>query len=174
MPKNSSKGNGMIKAFILSLFILTASLHSEEAESFTFIGVGLSSQTLKGKDFNVHTPIYSLKYGKQTLEWRTTFSYNFNKNSYKEFVMNVDKILLDRLFGTPKVRPYLGISIGSLSYKSTLLADRHGYHYGASTGLLLYLSDTIDFDINYHYSRIQEIPSLTSFNGFSFSLHYFY
>ena len=88
--------------------------------------------------------------------------------------MEIDKILLDELFGTPKLRPYLGLSGGILKYKDDSLEDTDGFYYGGNSGFIIYLTDTIDLDLSYHYNIVQEIKTVDSIQGATFSLHYFY
>ena len=147
---------------------------AKESESFAFLGMGLSTQSIDLKDNNQRETTLFLRYGKQTLDWRTMFSYEFQGSNYQQFSVEIDKILLDEMFGTPKVRPYLGLSAGVLKYKDDTLDDTSGFYYGGNTGFIFYLTDTIDLDLNYHYNVVQEIETLDSINGVSLSLHYFY
>lgn len=157
----------MILIFTLSL------LFSQEDEKFPFVGIGVSEKTI---DLNTHTSesTISLRYGKQTLDWRTSFTYEFKNSDYQSLSVEVDKILLDELFGTPKLRPYLGLSGGLLKYKDQSLDDTDGFYYGGNSGFIIYLTDTIDLDLNYHYNIVQEVNTLDAIHGATFSLHYFY
>ena len=157
------------------IFLLLCSvLSAQESESFAFFGLGVSTQSVDIHDDTQRETTLSLKYGKQTLDWRTLFAYEFKGSDYQQFSVEIDKILLDELFGTPKVRPYLGLSLGILKYKDETLEDTDGFYYGGNTGFIFYLTDNIDLDLNYHYNVVQEIESVDSMNGVSLSLHYFY
>ena len=165
----------LIVSKIIFIFIFTLSLLlSQEVEKFPFVGLAVSTKTLDINTQNNKENTISLQYGKQTLDWRTVFAYEFKNSDYQSLSVEVDKILLDELFGTPKLRPYLGLSGGVLKYKDDSLEDSDGYYYGGNTGFIIYLTDTIDLDLNYHYNVVQEIKTLDSIQGASFSLHYFY
>jgi len=138
------------------------------------MGIGISAQTIDINTQNNRENTISLRYGKQTLDWRTIFTYEFKKSDYRSFSVEIDKILLDALFGTAKLRPYLGLSGGVLKYKKNPLEDTDGFYYGGNTGFIVYLTDTIDLDLNYRYNIVQEIKSIDSIKGATFSLHYFY
>ena len=163
----------MSKIILILIFTLS-SLFSQEAEKFPFIGLGISAQTIDINTQNNKENTISLRYGKQTLDWRTYFTYEFKNTDYQSLSVEIDKILLDELFGTPKLRPYLGLSGGVLKYKDDSLEDTDGFYYGGNGGFIIYLTDTIDLDLNYHYNVVQEIKTLDSIQGATFSLHYFY
>lgn len=165
----------LIVSKIIFTFIFTLSvLLSEEVSNFPFVGLGISTQTIDIDTQSNQETTFSLHYGKQTLDWRTVFAYEFKSSDYQSLSVEVDKILLDELFGTPKLRPYLGLSGGVLKYKDDSLEDTDGYYYGGNTGFIIYLTDSIDLDLSYHYNVVQEIKTLDSIQGASFSLHYFY
>ncbi len=163
----------MSKIILILIFTLS-SLFSQEAEKFPFIGLGISSQTIDINTQNNKENTISLRYGKQTLDWRTYFTYEFKNTDYQSLSVEIDKILLDELFGTPKLRPYLGLSGGILKYKDDSLEDTDGFYYGGNSGFIIYLTDTIDLDLSYHYNIVQEIKTIDSIQGATFSLHYFY
>ena len=163
----------MSKIILILIFTLS-SLFSQEAEKFPFIGLGISAQTIDINTQNNKENTISLRYGKQTLDWRTYFTYEFKNTNYQSLSVEIDKILLDELFGTPKLRPYIGLSGGILKYKDDSLEDTDGFYYGGNSGFIIYLTDTIDLDLSYHYNVVQEIKTLDSIQGATFSLHYFY
>ncbi|WP_295418785.1 hypothetical protein [Sulfurovum sp.] len=158
---------------ILVLFsLIFTSLFSQEVEEFPFLGVTVSTQTVDLADSKNETTL-GIRYGKQTVDWRTMFTYCGN-SSYKSFAMEIDKILMDEMFGTPKVRPYLGFSLGTIKYKDDNLADTSGYFYGGNLGLIIYASDNIDADLGYHYYKVEEFEDLDNIQGGTLALHYFY
>ena len=163
----------MSKIILILIFTLS-SLFSQEAEKFPFIGLGISAQTIDINIQNNNENTISLRYGKQTLDWRTSFTYEFKNTDYQSLSVEIDKILLDELFGTAKLRPYLGLSGGILKYKDDSLEDTDGFYYGGNGGFIIYLTDTIDLDLNYHYNIVQELKTIDSIQGATFSLHYFY
>lgn len=163
----------MSKIILILIFTLS-SLFSQEDAKFPFIGLGISAQTVDTDFKNNHENTFFLRYGQQTLDWRASFAYEFKNTDYQSLSAEIDKILLDDLFGTAKLRPYLGLSGGILKYKDTLFDDSDGFYYGGNGGFIIYLTDTIDLDLSYHYNVVQEIKTLDSIQGATFSLHYFY
>jgi len=160
---------------IIFIFIFTLGLlFSQENESFPFVGIGTSAQNIDLDNQSNNENTISLRYGKQTLNWRTFFTYEFKNSDYQSLSVEIDKILLDETFGTPKLRPYLGLSGGLLKYKEESLDDTDGFYYGGNTGFIIYLTDTIDMDLCYHYNVVQELETIDSIHGATFSIHYFY
>jgi len=89
---------------ILLFTLLFSSLFSNQTEEFGFLGLNISGKTIDLNSNNEQTTSIGLRYGKQTLDWRMMFTYDYSKE-YQSFSVEIDKILLDELFGTPKVRP---------------------------------------------------------------------
>jgi opacity protein-like surface antigen len=149
-----------------------AYIHAEE--QFPFIGASIryheaSPNTLEN---TTHTT-GAFHVGKQTMHWRTTFSLEYG-NDYGTVGLHVDYILLDEMFGTPKLRPYLGANINYLHYEHDNIDDSNGYSYGGQAGFIIYATDTMDIDIGYHYNLVQQIEGLDHIQGATFSIHYFY
>jgi len=197
-------GVAMSRVLVL-FFILFSSLFSEEVEQFPFIGVTVSTHTIdiQSRDsFSNDEVIAGIRYGQQTLRWRTMFTYEFEQNGYKSFNIEIDRILKDDLFGLTKIRPYAGLSLGFIDYVNDNLAfdtnttvsedaqktdqkdaedtddsydiDTSGYFYGINLGLIVYVADNIDLDVGYHYYDVQDFEGLNNIQGLTFSLHYFY
>jgi len=160
----------MLKVTLIFLFIFT-SLFAEEKEEFPFLGITVSTQSISSNQRE--TPI-GLRYGKQTLDWRTMFTYEHASNGYQMFGMEIDKIMLDELIDMPEFRPYLGLSVGYFKYDDGALTDDGGLYYGANAGLIIYTTDNIDADLSYHYYKVNNIGELDNIKGATFSLHYFY
>ena len=161
----------MLKALLI-VVSLGSILFAETIEEFPFIGVTVSTQTIDLKKQSQKKTTTTLQYGKQTIEMRTTFGFEFAKG-YRSFNLEIDKILMDELFGRSEYRPYAGLVLGSLHFED----DNHkenGYYYGAAAGLILYVTDTIDADLSYHYYKTESLDSIDHIRGASFSLHYFY
>ena len=188
----------------LMLFIFLFSTLFAESESFPFIGVTVSSQTVDLKPIATDPPnrlnipgsenetTFGLQYGVQTKDYRTTFTVEGN-NNFQTIDVEVDYILFDEMFGTPKIRPYVGATLGYIHYDETLITeynenriaddianDRNtsistsdGY-YGLDLGFLFYVTDDIDLDVGYHYYFMDRLEPLDTVNGATFSLHYFY
>jgi hypothetical protein len=163
-----------------SLLLLTPSttLFGSEDEEFPFIGLSLSHDTFTFNDLNNtlandEQTSLGLHLGKQTQEWRTVFTLAGN-NEYQTVSMEVDKILIDQLFGRPELRPYLGATIGYLHYKDISLEGDNGYYYGINFGLMIYASDVIDVDLSYHYYQVSDLDPLNTSGGLGLGIHYFY
>ena len=190
----------MTKKFVLFLFLFN--ILFAEQKTFPFIGVTVSTQTVDLKpiiqDTNVDRPLsssettYGIQFGMQTKDYRTTFTAEGNSN-FQSVDVEVDYILMDEMFGTSKIRPYVGATLGYINYDSELIKsynedrivddannDRNtsistsdGY-YGLDAGFLFYVTDSIDLDISYHYYFMDRLRPLDTMNGATFSLHYFY
>lgn len=162
----------MLRFIIRLSFLLTALFAQQNAEEFHFIGLTTSIDSMQ---FESQSSLpdqdetsFGFRYGRQTLEWRTVFTLCGNGDLMNVGV-EVDKILLDALFGMPQIRPYLGASAGYLQYEK-----EDGYYYGGNFGFLLYASDTVDIDLSYHYYQINKAEPLDSMQGAGLSIHYFY
>ncbi|RUM72980.1 MAG: hypothetical protein DSZ10_04090 [Sulfurovum sp.] len=111
---------------LLLLFILFSSLFAaDEIEQFPFIGVTVSTHTIdihSRDNFSNDEVIAGIRYGQQTLRWRTMFTYEFEQNGYKSFIVEIDRILKDDIYGITKIRPYAGVSLGTISYVNDNLA----------------------------------------------------
>lgn len=192
----------MTRFFVL-IFFLFNSLSAEQ-ETFPFIGVSVSTQTIDLKPIATEPPnrlnnpsstnetTYGIQYGVQTKDYRTTFSAEGNSD-FLTLDVEVDYILMDEMFGTPKIRPYVGATLGYMMYdeaiitrynenriaeneandKNTTIRPNDGY-YGLDFGFLFYITDSIDLDISYHYYFVDRLEPLDTMTGATFSLHYFY
>lgn len=192
----------MMRFFILFTFLFST-LFAEQ-ESFPFIGVTVSTQTVELNPIATIAPntpnnpdsesetTFGLQYGVQTQDFRTTFTIEGNSN-YQSMDVEVDYILMNEMFGTPKIRPYVGGTLGYIMYDDALITqynanriaddfanDRNtsistsdGY-YGLDFGFLFYITDNIDLDVGYHYYFVDRLEPLDTMSGASFSLHYFY
>ena len=163
----------MSKIILILIFTLS-SLFSQEDTKFPFVGLGVSAQTINLDTHNNNENTILLRYGQQTLDWRASLAFEFKNSDYQSLSAEFDKILLDDLFGTAKLRPYLGLSLGILKYKNQILDDTDGFYYGGNGGFIIYLTDSIDLDLSYHYNIVQDIKAIDSMHGTTLSLHYFY
>ncbi len=189
--------------FLVLIFFLLNSLLAEQ-ETFPFIGVTVSTHTVDLQPTVTAPPnrlnnpastdetTVGVQFGVQTKDYRTTFSAEGNDN-FLAVDVEVDYILMDELFGTPKIRPYIGATLGYLMYDEQLITkysenriaeaeanDKNisirpndGY-YGLDFGFLFYLTDSIDLDVSYHYYFVDRLEPLDTMTGATFSLHYFY
>jgi len=186
----------------LILFIFLFNTLFAESESFPFIGVTVSTQTvdlrpiIKGtgveRPTSINETTFGLQFGVQTKDYRTTFTAEGN-NHFQTIDVEVDYILFDKMFGTPKIRPYVGATLGYIIYnkelitqynedriindmnndRNTSISNSDGY-YGLDLGFLLYVTDEIDLDVGYHYYFMDRLEPLDTMSGATFSLHYFY
>ena len=158
---------------IIIFILLSTAIWAEKDEEFSFVGLGISTQSIDISPTDIDKNTFAIKYGKQSIDYRTTFAFNYNKN-YQSLSMDIDKILVNEMFGTPKLRPYLGFSVGTLKLLDTGLSDESGYYYGANAGIIIYATDNVDVDLSYHYNIVQEIKDADNIHGISFALHYFF
>ena len=195
-------GVPMSKIFMVFVFLFSTLFAKEP--SFPFIGLSFSADTVNllpivtaapnrlKNPASVEQDTLGLQYGMQTLDYRTTFTASSNSD-YKSFDVEVDYIPFDAMFGMPEIRPYIGATLGYISYdkalitrynenrieanlaqdKNTTISSRDGY-YGINVGLLFYITEDIDLDINYHYHVLDRLTPLDNMQGVKFSLHYFY
>ena len=156
---------------------MTILFAQQDVEEFHFIGLNLSTDSIDFKSMedisSQRETTFGLRYGRQTLEWRTVFTLSGN-NNLQNFALEVDKILLDALFGMPEIRPYLGATVGYLHYDDTDVSDTDGFYYGGNLGVLLYATDTIDIDLSYHYYDVSKLDPIDTMQGASLSIHFFY
>jgi hypothetical protein len=177
-------------AIILFLFLSTALL-AQKDEQFPFIGLSVSTQTIGFSDrnntrgFDTTETGLSLRYGKQTQEWRTIFGADYHTDSYSGVFVEVDKILFDEMFGTPKLRPYLGMTAGYMYVNETDRVplqpgeseddlEQNGFYFGGNFGFIIYAGDTVDIDISYHYYKIENLDYLDDMHGAEVAVHYFF
>jgi len=163
---------------ITLLFLLTFSLlFSENLEEYPFLGITIATQTTNIADFSdidtqTETSV-GLRYGRQTIDWRTMFTFEYVSDIYRSFSVEIDKILMDDMFGYPEVRPYIGGTAGIVTYLGGD-EDASTYFYGLNAGFIIYATDNIDADLSYHYYQVQDFAELDNLQGASLSLHYFY
>ena len=158
---------------ILVYLLLSSLLLAEDAEQYPFIGLSVTTQSIDLFDEDTRETSIGIRYGKQTMDWRTVFSYEYSKG-YQSLGIEVDKILLDSLLDTAKARPYIGVSAGALKLEDDDLLESSGYYFGANLGLILYASDRVDIDISYHYHLIENIDEVDAMHGATLALHYFF
>ena len=168
-------GKSIMKKYILLLCMAVIPLTAEEI--FSFVGVNTAykdfrlSETYQKADTSEMTFGFTL--GMQALRWRTDVSLEHGSN-YTSFGFNADYILLDSMFGTPKVRPYLGINTGYMTYDDSRLKDTDGLFFGGNAGLILYANDMVDIDIGYRYDKISQLDGFDTMQSVTLSVHYFY
>ena len=166
-----------LRLIILLHIVFTALYAQQDTEQFPFIGITAETHSI---EFNSVVDIsrekensFGIRYGKQSKDWRTVFAFSGNSN-LKTFSLEIDKILLDALFGMPEIRPYLGATLGYLSYENDTISESNGYYYGGNFGFMLYATDRIDIDLSYHYYKVSGLDPIDTMQGASLSLHYFF
>lgn len=162
-----------MKKLILTFITMATLLVANETQSYPFVGVSLTSQSVDVLSDTQQETAFGVRYGKQSVDWRTVFSYDYSKG-YQKLGAEVDKILLDSMFKTAKIRPYTGLSAGVLSLDNDDLVENDGYYWGANVGFILYATDEIDVDVSYHYDKIGNIEKADSMQGASLLMHYFF
>lgn len=168
----------MIRLLIISLLILT-SAEAQFKKNFPFFGISASTQSININDADkTNETGFGIRYGQQSQDWRTTFSLDHHLKSFSSFSVHIDKILLDDMFGTPKLRPFLGGTAGYLKYDEDELEAEYeetdGFYYGGNFGFIIYATDDIDVDLSYHYYKVQNLDFLDDLHGATLALHYFF
>ncbi|MCO4844483.1 MAG: hypothetical protein KC427_00535 [Sulfurovum sp.] len=167
----------MSKFILLFTFLFTTLFAQQDQEQFPFIGATLSTHSIDFKSISQtstkNETVLGFRYGKQTLDWRTVFTLSGNSD-FQTFALEIDKILLDELFGTAKLRPYLGATIGYLHYDEASSSDSDGFYYGGNFGFLIYATVNIDVDLTYHYYKVSGLDPVDTMQGANLSLHYFF
>lgn len=162
----------MRKFIVLLSLLFTTLFAQQDAEQFHFVGLTVSTDSMDFESISnlssQDETAFGIRYGRQTLDWRTVFTLSGN-GDLQTFALEVDKILVDALFGMPEIRPYLGASVGYLHYE-----EDDGYYYGGNFGFLLYATDTIDVDLAYHYYKVEKLEPMDTMQGANLSIHYFY
>jgi len=162
----------MQKFIVLLSLLFTTLFAQQDAEQFHFVGLTVSTDSMDFESISnlssQDETAFGIRYGRQTLDWRTVFTLSGN-GDLQTFALEVDKILVDALFGMPEIRPYLGASVGYLHYE-----EDDGYYYGGNFGFLLYTTDTIDVDLAYHYYKVDKLEPMDTMQGANLSIHYFY
>ena len=183
----------MSRFFILFIFLFSTLFAKQE--QFGFIGLTGSTDTVSfvsEADLSNETETtFGLRFGSQTQDYRTIFTVAGNSN-YQSFDAEVDIFLMDDMFGVPEIRPYIGGTLGYMSYDEDLLdtyrenlpvdingtrpTDTSSLFYGLNLGFVFYVTDNIDMDVSYHYYFINnnDLDPLDYMHGFGFALHYFY
>ena len=164
-----------VLAFILLFF---TSINANSLQEYSFVGISVISENagFNAEDERRETGL-SLRYGQQTQEWRTTFSLEHHKDLYNSLAVEVDKILLDDMFGTAMIRPYLGLGVGYMRVDDALnntYGQSNGFYYGGRFGFIFYTSDDMDVDIGYRYYKVTNLDYLDDLHGASLAIHYFF
>lgn len=163
-----------VLVLVIALFSL---LSADDSKEYAFVGISATTQTLNFEEKTRETG-FGIQYGKQSLNWRTTFSLEYYQNSFSSFSIALDRILLDDMFGTAKLRPYFGGVAGYMKLSDSIfdepLDESNGFYFGANFGFIIYASEVVDVDISYHYFKIENIESLDAMHGGTLSVHYFF
>jgi opacity protein-like surface antigen len=153
----------------------------DEVEQYPFIGLVGSYNG----DFN-NTMLVGFRFGMQNNLWRTSFTYEDNFDEYKAFMIEVDRTVVAGLFNG-KGRIYIGASGGWVDVDDGTIeivtldengdeesTSKTGYAIGLNIGLMYYISDQLDFSIDYRYMSVEDIVSMDTISALSLSLHYFF
>jgi opacity protein-like surface antigen len=153
---------------IISTGIITNSLG---VDKYPFFGISINSADINDDRINT----IGLRYGQQTQDWRTTFTLEHREHGRQSLIVQMDKTLLHSI-GTSKLRAYTGLAIGAMSQQRSDKDSKDiGYVYGATVGMMYYVSDTIDLDLSYRYLKTDDnIDSVNDFNSATLGIHYFF
>ena len=146
-------------------------------EIFSFVGVNTAYKNIRLTEAyqkaDTSEMTFGFTLGMQALRWRTNVSIEHGSD-YTSFGFNADYILLDSMFSTPKVRPYIGINTGYMTYDDNRLEDTDGLYFGGNAGLIFYANDMVDIDIGYRYDKISQLEGFDTMQSVILSVHYFY
>lgn len=167
---------------IVLLALLFTTLVAKQ-ETFSFIGVSISTETFdlenRAKYMNKSGGIYrdsegnskslanidedasfSLRYGRQTRDYRTIFSITAN-STFQTASIEVDKILMDDMFGFPEVRPYIGGVIGYIHYDGNIKAQEENEDDNATIPTTSTTTTTSVFNPDTNETTTEEITVTT-------------
>jgi hypothetical protein len=169
----------MRKYLLLFAFIYT-SITAAKLEEFPFVGLTVASHSLDlpstsdSEDPNVAT--IGVRWGKQSVDWRTLFTFEYSGSGQTSLSVEIDRILMDNILGHSELRPYVGANIGMVRYSNKSIEDsaQSGYYWGLTAGIMIYVTDNIDADISFHHYNVEELDTLDHIQGASISVHYFY
>jgi|GEM_PF-995926 len=167
----------MVRYIFVFFCFFSVFLFGDGEYNYSFFGVGVTNETIKTDPKIKSKKGYSLRYGQQTVDWRTTLNFDQVKSYNHQYQMSIDNFLTDTLFGTPKIRPYLGATAGKVYFDKTHLTASQEYSdtfLGARGGFVIYTTDLLDSDIGAYYYHPQNIKEVDKLYGVSISLHYFY
>lgn len=167
---------------IVLLALLFTTLVAKQ-ETFSFIGVSISTETInlenRAKYMNNIGGIYqdadgnskslpnidedasfSLRYGQQTTDYRTIFAISGN-SSFQTASIEVDKILMDDMFGFPEIRPYIGGVIGYIHYKGDIKTKDEDIDDNATTPTTSTTTTTSIFNPDTNETTTEEVTVTT-------------
>ncbi len=157
----------------IALILFSSSLFAAD-KLYSFIGIQ-AANTFVGDS---SSPSLGVKYGVQSKQYRTTLSYNYTKDSnrnYQTVVAQIETGILSNTFKNYNFKPYAGFSFGLLEEKNSLSASKdRGYVYGVNTGIAYIFNDALDFDLGYRYLKTSKVKNLNTIDDLILSMHYFY
>ena len=160
-----------INILLLSLLCLSSILQAKD-QVYSFLGI----QTAVSEYQDTTAPSLGVKYGQQSQNIRTSISYDYAKNSSKQYqtlLMQIDTGILEKTFRESLFKPYMGVSLGFIQYEDKNTIDK-GYVYGLNTGVTYLLNDAVDLDLGFHFMKTKKMQTINNINDLTFSLHYFY
>ena len=160
---------------LLLPLLLTVTTLSAIDKSYSFIGIQTGYANVHDKSMQS----IGVKYGQQTKEYRTSFSYNYASKSNltnQSLLLEVDRGIFKKDFKDLPFKPYAGIALGVMEErnKGGAPSKDRGYLYGLSTGIAYIANDHLDFDLSYRYLRTHQMENIDEINNINLALHYFY
>ena len=162
-----------ISKLLFTLALTTLSLSAAD-KIYSFMGIQADA-SIPSSDV---IPTVGIKYGKQSRNARTAFSYNFGedaKNRYQTIIVQIDTGIFKEKVKDFPLKPYAGVSVGVMQHDDKQISRRdRGYLYGLNTGLAYILNDKIDLDFGYRFMRTEKLSNVNDISDITLSMHYFY
>jgi len=169
--------------FVLLCTLLGNTIHARDiSESQKFIGVEVSIAEVRGDAVRKEDgktskgTSFGLRLGAQNEQWRTMFGLGYfddeGRNVEKVF-LSIDYFFIEsNMISGYAIQPYMGVNIGYMNYESVGV-DEDGLTYGGQGGVLLGLTETVDFDLAYRYT-LSSADALDHMGEVVFGLNYQY
>jgi len=152
------------------------------SESQKFIGVEISISEVQGQAASElegsisNGTSFGLRLGAQNEQWRTMFGLTYFDNegrNVEKLYLSIDYFFLKYdVINNYAVQPYIGGNVGYMNYES-IGVDEDGFVYGGQGGVILGLTEKIDFDLAYRYS-LSSALALDHIGETVFGLNYRY
>lgn len=169
-------------AIVLMSTVIGTSLYAGNYDTGTkgFLGLEVGAGMVDGdraagtKHESDLSPVYGLRFGAQSDEWRATFAFNIFDSSDDDQSVEKSLLMVDYFFAGSEstIRPFVGANVGWFNYESTLV-DVSDFLYGGQAGVVVGVSDSIDLDLSYRYS-LSASDQVNDMSNIVFGLNYIY
>jgi len=158
---------GLLSLLCATALCLTPMVAEDEIEQYAFVGiVAANGENIEENAF------MGVRVGAQNNLWRTMLTYEDNADEMQLLFLEVDRTVMGGM-ADGRLRFYMGI-LGGLVRDNLDPVKIDGLGYGASVGLMFYLSDQIDVDVGYRYLKVDDLLAIDHYQGVTVSMHYFF